>query len=143
MLDDANVDQQEALGVIGVNLLYGAFYYHEPETLIPSLQENLAPGRIEVDMIKFSGPDFQRVDNRLMSLQLVSQGLTNAVMFRADGETVQPAEVFFQKGDLGRTREFSTCDLRHERHAGRCAPRLSRTVRLFGRRSRRPHGNDA
>src|SRR5713101_897400 len=100
MLDEANVDQQEALGVIGVNLLYGAFYYHEPERLISSLQENLAPGRIEVDMIKFSGPAFQRVDNRLMSLQLVSQGLTNAVMFRADGETVQPAEVFFKKAIL-------------------------------------------
>src|SRR5207302_9815314 len=60
MLDETNVDQQEALGVIGVNLLYGAFYYHEPETLISSLQEDLAPGRIEVDMIKFSGPAFQR-----------------------------------------------------------------------------------
>src|ERR1700694_1807764 len=79
MLDEANVDQQEALGVIGVNLLYGAFYYYAaPERLISSLQENLNPGRIEVDMIKFSGPTFQMVDNRLMSLQLVSQGLTNA-----------------------------------------------------------------
>ena len=100
MLDEANVDQQEALGVIGVNLLYGAFHYPEPERLISSLQENLTPGRIEVDMIKFSGPAFQRVDNRLMSLQLVSQGLTNAVMFMADGETVQPAEVFFKKAIL-------------------------------------------
>ena len=97
MLDEANVDQQEALGVIGVNLLYGAFYYHQPEKLISSLQENLAPGRIEVDMIKFSGPTFHGVDNRLISLQLVSQGLTNAVMFKADGETVQPAEVFYKK----------------------------------------------
>ena len=78
LLDEANVKQQEALGVIGVNLLDGAFYHHEPEKLISSLQENLAPGRIEVDMIKFSGPIFQGVDNRLMSLQLVSQGLTNA-----------------------------------------------------------------
>ena len=94
MLDETNVDQQEALGVIGVNLLYGAFYYYkEPERLISSLQENLAPGRIEVDMIKFSGPAFPNIDNRLMSLQLVSQGLTDAVMFTADGETVQPAEV--------------------------------------------------
>jgi hypothetical protein len=100
MLDEANVDQQEALGVIGVNLLYGAFYYHQPERLIPSLQENLAPGRIEVDMIKLSGPTFHGVDNRLMSLQLVSQGLTNAVMFKADGETVQPAEVFYKKAIL-------------------------------------------
>jgi hypothetical protein len=100
MLDEANVDQQEALGVIGVNLLYGAFYYQEPERLISSLQENLAPGRIEVDMIKFSGPAFKGVDNRLMSLQLVSQGLTSAVMFTADGETVQPAEVFHKKAIL-------------------------------------------
>ena len=100
MLDEANVDQQEALGVIGVNLLYGAFYYHQPEKLISSLQENLSPGRIEVDMIKFSGPTFHGVDNRLMSLQLVSQGLTNAVMFKADGETVQPAEVFYKRAIL-------------------------------------------
>ncbi len=100
MLDEANVEQQEALGVIGVNLLYGAFYHQQPEKLISSLQENLAPGRIEVDMIKFSGPTFHDVDNRSMSLQLVSRGLTNAVMFTADGETVQPAEVFYRKAIL-------------------------------------------
>jgi len=100
MLDETNVDQQEALGVVGVNLLYGAFYHHEPEKLISSLQENLAPGRIQVDLIKFSGPAFAGVDNRLMSLQLVSQGLTNAIMFTADGETVQPAEVFYKKAIL-------------------------------------------
>src|SRR6266568_2174707 len=100
MLDEANVDQQEVLGVIGVNLIYGAFYHAKPEELISSLQENLAPGRIEVDMIKFSGPAFSQVDNRLMSLQLVSQGLTDAVMFQADGETVQPAEVFYKKAIL-------------------------------------------
>ena len=101
MLDEANVDQQEALGIIGVNLLYGAFYYHtQPEKLICSLQENIAPGRLEVDLIKFSGPAFPGVDNRLMSLQLVSQGLTSAVMFTADGETVQPAEIFYKKAIL-------------------------------------------
>jgi hypothetical protein len=100
LLDEPNVEQQEALGVIGVNLLYGAFYDHQPEELISSLQENLAPGRIEVDMIKFSGPTFHEVDNRLMSLQLVSQGLTSAVMFTANGETVQPTEVFHKKAIL-------------------------------------------
>jgi len=100
MLDESNVDQQEALGVVGVNLLYGAFYYHQPEKLIASLQENLAEDRIQVDMIKFSGPAYENVDNRLMSLQLVSQGLTDAVMFTADGETVQAAEVFYKKAIL-------------------------------------------
>jgi hypothetical protein len=100
LLDATHVEQQEALGVIGINLLYGAFYHRQPKELIASLPENLAPGRIEVDMIKFSGPAFQSVDNRLMSLQLVSQRLTDAVMFKADGETVQPAEVFYKKAIL-------------------------------------------
>src|SRR5438270_13875318 len=100
LLDEANVDQQEALGVIAVNLLHGAFYCSQPEKLISLLQQNLTPERIEVDMIKFSGPVFQHVDNRLMSLQLVSQGLTDAVMFKADGETVQPAEVFYKRAIL-------------------------------------------
>ncbi len=97
MLDEENVDQQEALGVIGVNLIYGAFYLHQPEKLIASLNENLAPGRMQVDMIKFSGPAYADADNRLMSLQLVSQGLTDAVMFNAVGDSVQPAEVFYKK----------------------------------------------
>jgi hypothetical protein len=100
LLDEGNVEQQEALGVIGLNLLYGAFYHAQPEKVISSLQENLAAGQIEVDMIKFSGPLFQSIDNRLMSLQLVSHGLTNAVMFKADGDTVQPAEVFYKKAIL-------------------------------------------
>src|SRR5213080_4878532 len=100
MLDEANVDQQEVLGVIGVNLIYGAFYLAKPEELISSLQENLAPGRMQVDLIKFSGPSFAKIDNRLINLQLVSQGLTDAVMFRADGETVQPAEILHKKAIL-------------------------------------------
>jgi hypothetical protein len=100
MLDESNVDQQEALGVVGVNLLYGAFYHSEPERLISSLQENLTPGKIQVDLIKFSGPAFANIDNRLMSLQLVSQGLTDAVMFTADGEMVQPSEILHKKAIL-------------------------------------------
>ncbi len=100
MLDESNADQQEALGVIGVNLLYGAFYYSQPEQLISSLQENLAPGRMQVDLIKFSGPSFAKIDNRLINLQLVSQGLTDAVMFTADGEMVQPSEILYKKAIL-------------------------------------------
>ncbi len=100
MLDEANVDQQEALGIIGVNLLFGAFYHDQPEKLIASLQENLAPNRMQVDLIKFSGPAYANVDNRLMSLQLVSQGLTDAVIFTADGEVVQAADILYKKSIL-------------------------------------------
>jgi hypothetical protein len=100
MLDESNVDQQEALGIIGVNLLFGAFYHRQPEKLIASLHENLAPDRMQVDLIKFSGPVYDGVDNRLMSLQLVSQGLTDAVIFTADGEMVQPADILYKKAIL-------------------------------------------
>jgi len=100
MLDEANADQQEALGVIGVNLLYGAFYQSQPERVISSLQENLAPGRMQIDLVKFSGPGFADIDNRLMNLQLVSQGLTDAVMFTADGEMVQASEILHKKAIL-------------------------------------------
>jgi len=98
MLDPVTVAQQEALGLAGVNLIYGAFYYaDDPTHLIASLMEDLNRRRIDVDMIKFSGPAFPQVDNRLMSLQLVEQGLTDAAMFTADGEVVQPAEVLYNK----------------------------------------------
>jgi hypothetical protein len=101
MLDAENTAQQEAIGIIGVNLIYGAFRFHgEAEKLIGSLLDDLTAKRIEVDMIRFSGPDFAGVDNRLMSLQLVAQGLGRAAMFRADGEVVQPSEELYKRAVL-------------------------------------------
>lgn len=98
LLDKENVREQEALGVMGVNLIHAAVYHHtQPEVLIGTLLDDLTRERIEVDMIKFSGPCFASIDNRLMSLQLVEQGLTDAVMFTADGEVVQPAEILYKK----------------------------------------------
>src|SRR5262245_38924627 len=79
MLDKENVQEQEALGIIGVNLIYGAFFYfEETQTLLVNLMDNLNRERIEVDMIKFAGPAFASLDNRVMSLQLVTQGLTDS-----------------------------------------------------------------
>lgn len=101
MLEKENFREQEALGIIGVNLMYGAFYYYKkPEQLIASLKDDLTRDRIEVDMIKFSGPCFPGLDNRLMSLQLVQQGLTDAALFTAEGEVVQPSDVLYKKSVL-------------------------------------------
>lgn len=97
-LDAEPPRQQEALGVIGVNLIYGACYRHtDPPGLIRSLLDNLTWQRVEVDMIEFRGPAFAGVDNRLMALQLVEQDLTEAAMFTADGQAVQWAEVLHKK----------------------------------------------
>ncbi|MBI3868464.1 MAG: TonB-dependent receptor [Verrucomicrobia bacterium] len=98
MLDRENLQQQEALGIIGVNLIYGAFYLHEtPNQFVGSLMDDLTRERVEVDMIKFTGPAFDKLDNRLMSLQLVQQGLTSAAIFTANGEVVQAAELLYKK----------------------------------------------
>ncbi|HVY71994.1 MAG TPA: TonB-dependent receptor [Verrucomicrobiae bacterium] len=101
LLDKENVTEQEALGIVGVNLIHGAIYHHQnPEALLVSLLDNLTTSRVEVDMIKFSGPAFTGVDNRVMSLQLVQNGLTNAAMFTANGEMVQPADALYKKAIL-------------------------------------------
>ncbi|HEX7860441.1 MAG TPA: TonB-dependent receptor [Verrucomicrobiae bacterium] len=101
MLDRENLQQQEALGIMGVNLIHSALYqFAQPVQLVSSLLDNLTRERVEVDMIKFSGPAFLSVDNRLMSLQLVESGLANSAMFTADGEVVQAAEVLYKKAIL-------------------------------------------
>jgi len=98
LLDAFTARQQEAAGLAGVNLIYGAFTLHQdPAALIRSLMDGLDRRRIEIDMIKFSGPAFSGVDNRLMSLQLVELGLTDAALFTADGEVVQPSEVLHNR----------------------------------------------
>lgn len=93
--------QQETLGVLGVNLIYGAFYkYAQPKKMLRYLYDHIDKDQIEIDMINFSGPRFADVDNRLMSLQLVKNGMTDAVMFNPDGFNVLPAAVLYKKNIL-------------------------------------------
>ena len=94
MLDDDAGLQQEALGVVGVNLLHAAFFERqEPEEIVHSLLDRLSTGRIEIDMIQFKGIEFRHVDNRLMALELVRLGLSGVAMFGPDREVLQPSEV--------------------------------------------------
>jgi len=94
MLDRENSLQQEVLGIVGVNLLYGAFFlHHKPDLMLESLLDNLTTDRIEIDMVEFSGIEFRHVDNRVMSLKLVQLGLSGAAMFGPSGEVLQPSEV--------------------------------------------------
>jgi hypothetical protein len=93
--------QQQALGIVGVNLIYGALYLRsDPRQLIESLQDNLGTDRIEVDMLRLSGHCFETIDNRVMSLHLVKCKLTNAIMFGPQGEVLQPSEILHKKAIL-------------------------------------------
>jgi hypothetical protein len=98
MLDRDASAQQEALGVVGVNLIHGAcFHHHEPEILVESLLDGLGTHRIEIDMVEFSGIEFRHVDNRLMSMKLVELGLSGAAMFGPNGKVLQPSEALYKK----------------------------------------------
>ncbi len=101
MLDNENALQQEALGIVGVNLIYGAMYLaNEPDKLLRSLLDGLSIERLEIDMVDFSGAAFSNVDNRIMSLQLVQLGLSGAAMFASDGTVLQPSEHLRKKSVL-------------------------------------------
>lgn len=101
MLDDANRLQSEALGIVGVNLIYGVFNYHDrPKTLIDSLSDGLGSDRIEVDLIDMQGPEFRQVENRLLNLHLIRAWQTRAVMFDTQGNSVIPAEMLYQKSAM-------------------------------------------
>ncbi|MEA1787477.1 TonB-dependent receptor [Arenibacter sp. GZD96] len=93
--------QQETLGIVGVNLIYGAFYkYDTPRKLLKYIYDHIDKDTLEIDMVNFSGPHFKDVDNRLMSLQLIRNDMTDAVMFGSDGNNLQPAAVLYKKNIL-------------------------------------------
>jgi hypothetical protein len=101
MLDHENSLQQEALGVVGVNLLYAAFFlHHRPYLMLESLLDNLTTVRLEIDMVEFSGIEFRHVDNRVMSLKLVQLGLSGAAIFGPTGEVLQPSELLRKRAIL-------------------------------------------
>lgn len=101
MRDDNAESQQEALGILGVNLIYAAYYYFEnPKLMIDSLTDNLKEGRIEVDSIDFQGPYFEDLDNRAINLHLIRSWKTRAIMFTPDGGVAVPADVLYKKNVL-------------------------------------------
>mgnify|MGYP000879849408 FL=1 len=99
--------QQHTLGILGVNLIYGAYYKHDsPKKLLRYLYDHIDKDKIEIDTINFSGPKFNNVDNRLMSLQLIKNEMTDAVMFGPDGKNVLPARILHKKNILALRGSF-------------------------------------
>ena len=99
--------QQETIGKMGVNLIYGCFYVrNNPTELLRSLYDNIAKYKVEIDMIHFEGPEFKEVDNRLMSLQLLKNGMTDAVIFGPEGNNILPAALLYKKNILAMRGSF-------------------------------------
>ncbi len=100
MHDNDQLQQQFAVGIVGVNMLYACMFLSDPEKIMMSLLDGLTTRRIEIDMLRISGPDFKHVDNRLMAMKLVKNGLTKAAMFGPDGTVMQPSEALYKKNVL-------------------------------------------
>lgn len=101
MLDkDANL-QQEALGILGVNIIHGAYYlYQTPRELIDTLTDGIGADRVEIDSIEFFGPYFEDLDNRVLNLHLIRSWKTRAILFNPEGKVRVPAELLYKKNVL-------------------------------------------
>lgn len=100
MHDNDPLQQQVALGIVGVNMIYACSFLSDPEEILMSLVDGLTARRVEIDMFRLSGPDFKHVDNRLMALKLVKNGLTKAAMFGPDGKVMLPSDELYKKNVL-------------------------------------------
>ncbi|MEM6805034.1 MAG: TonB-dependent receptor [Bacteroidota bacterium] len=113
--DPETIWQQEAIGIIGVNLIYACFHYpHDTDAFLNCLVEGLSVDRVDVDMFSLGGPNFDWVDNRLLSLKLVKNNMTQAAMFGPDGKVMHAAEAMYKKNILmlrGRFRPATLVNL--------------------------------
>jgi len=100
MHDNDPLQQQMAVGMVGVNMLYACMFISDPEEVLMSLIEGLTIRRIEIDMFQLTGPDYKHVDNRLMALKLVKNGLTKATMFGPNGKVMHPSDELYKKNVL-------------------------------------------
>lgn len=101
MLDKEANDQQEALGILGVNLIYSAYYeFENPRKIIEALTDGLNAERLEIDSIEFYGPYFEDEDNRCLNLHLIRSWKTRAIMFNPEGKVCVPADLLYKKNVL-------------------------------------------
>ncbi|MFV2061778.1 MAG: TonB-dependent receptor [Gammaproteobacteria bacterium] len=101
------IQDQETLGILGINLIYAALYLNQdPDSILPSLMHQLFPESVEIDLIDFSGPAFSKVDNRLMALRLVQHGMSSAALFSSDGNIIQISDALWGKSVLVERSRF-------------------------------------
>ena len=101
MHDNSHKAQQEALGILGVNLIHASFFQSEEmNKFVQSLLHRLTRERVEIDMVRVSGPAFEGADNRILALNLVKRGMTDATMFDLTGNVLQPASALYKKNIL-------------------------------------------
>lgn len=98
MHDETNERQQLAIGILGVNLIHGAFYNQEsPESFLSGLMDNLSLDRIDIDFVHLAGPLFKDVKEDETAISLLSLGLTTAVAFDEKRNAVEPMALMYKR----------------------------------------------
>jgi hypothetical protein len=98
LLDSDNTLQQAVIGVLGVNLVFAAYYYKDDvQTMIESLADNLSSGAVEIDLVKVDGPAFEGVNERLINLYLIAKGFSKAAIFNPQGIPYQSKDFLYKK----------------------------------------------
>ena len=116
MRDPSNVLQQQAIGILGVNLIYAAFYEaHTKESFLEGLAQDVVAERIEIDYVDLRGPGFEGWDRRALLVHLVRAGLAEAVFFPTEGSPVPPTEVLYKKAIVLAPGYFVHTDPVHSR----------------------------
>jgi hypothetical protein len=114
--DPSNALQQEAVGILGVNLIYAAFYEAQTkESFLEGLAQDVVAQRIEIDYVDPRGPAFESWDRRALQVHLVRAGLAEAVFFPAKGSIVPPTEVLHKKAVVLAPGYFGHTDPAHSR----------------------------
>ena len=114
MVDPANVPEQEAIGILGVNLIYSAFYeLKSKESFLEGVAEGVVRERIEIDYIDVRGPAFETWDRRSLLVYLASAGFAEAVFFPSKGPEVPPTEVLYKKAVVLAPGYFGHVDADH------------------------------
>ena len=98
LLDSDSSLQNNVLGILGVNLVYAAYYYHDDvQTMIESLVDNLSEGSVEIDLVSLKGPIFNDVNDRLANLYLIAKGFSGAAIFDPQGRAHQSKDILYKK----------------------------------------------
>jgi hypothetical protein len=114
MLDTANVPEQEAIGILGVNLIYAAFYeLQSKESFLQGVAQDVVNERIEIDYIDVRGPAFETWDRRSLLVYLASAGFAEAVFFPSKGPEVPPTEALYKKAVVLAPGYFGHVDAEH------------------------------
>ena len=114
MRDSSNVLQQEAIGILGVNLIYAAFHQLQAkESFFAGLAHDVPRARIEIDFVDFRGPAFASWDRPTLLAYLVYAGLAEAVFFSFTGAAVPPNEALYKKAVVLAPGYFGHVDPTH------------------------------